>query len=76
MSPAFADACERAMHVITKEGRVLRAGRASLFILDRLGWGPLARLLCLPPFVWGVELAYWLVARNRGLASRYLFTRE
>lgn len=76
MTPEFAAACERAVHLITPQGRMLRAGRAALYILERLGWGPVARLLALPPFVWGVEAVYWLVARNRALVSRFLFTRE
>ena len=76
MTPELAAACERAVHLITPEGRMLRAGRAALYILERVGWGPAARLLSLPPFVWAVEAVYWLVARNRGLVSRFLFTRE
>jgi hypothetical protein len=32
-------------------------------------------VLALPPLVWVVEVGYWLVARNRGLASRVLFRR-
>lgn len=76
MTPELAAACERAVHLITPEGRMLRAGRAALYILERVGWRPFARLLSLPPFVWAVEAVYWLVARNRGLVSRFLFTRE
>jgi len=76
MTPELAAACGRAVHVIATDGRVLRAGRATLFILERLGWGPVARVLALPPFCWGVEAVYWLVARNRALFSRFLFTRE
>ena len=76
MSPELAAACERAVHVLTREGRLLRAGRATLYILERVGWGLFARLLSLPPLVWLVEAVYWVVARNRDFFSRFLFTRE
>jgi predicted DCC family thiol-disulfide oxidoreductase YuxK len=75
MTPALRTATARAVHVITPEGRVLRAGRACLWVLERTGYPLLARLLSLPPLVWGVEVGYWLVARNRRLASRILFRR-
>ena len=51
-------------------------GRAALFILEQTGWGWFARLLALPPFVWFVELGYAIVARNRPLFARFLFTKE
>lgn len=76
MTPELRRACERAVHLITRDGRLLRAGRACLFILERIGWGWMARVLSWPPFVWAVELVYWIVARNRGLFSRVLFTHE
>jgi hypothetical protein len=76
LTPELAAACDRAVHVVTADGAVLRAGRAVLFILERCGWGAAARCLALPPFVWGVEAIYSLVARNRMLVSRFLFTRE
>jgi hypothetical protein len=72
MSDALAARCARAVHVITPDGAVLSAGRASLYVLERLGWRA-ARAAACPPFVWFVELGYWLVARNRGLAARVLF---
>jgi predicted DCC family thiol-disulfide oxidoreductase YuxK len=75
MTEALATACARAVHVVTAGGKVLRAGRAVLYVLGRLGHPVLARLLALPPLVWGVELCYWLVARNRHLFSRVLFRR-
>src|SRR3954451_7019277 len=44
MTPALRDACRRAVHVHTADGRWLRGGRASLFILERIGWPRLARI--------------------------------
>jgi predicted DCC family thiol-disulfide oxidoreductase YuxK len=76
MTPELEKACERAAHVITRDGKLLRAGRASLFILERVSWGFWARALSWPPFVWFAEIGYWLVARNRRLVSRFLFSQE
>jgi predicted DCC family thiol-disulfide oxidoreductase YuxK len=76
MSPELREACARAFHVLRADGRVLRGGRAALYVLERLGHPLWAGLLSLPPLVWGVELGYWLVARNRQLFSRLIFRRS
>ncbi len=77
MTDALAARCERAVHVLGADGTLLRAGRASLFILERIGFYPrLARLLSRPPLIWATEAGYWIVARNRPFFSRFLFTRE
>jgi predicted DCC family thiol-disulfide oxidoreductase YuxK len=73
MTPELYEACAGAMHVIDTSDRVYRGGRAFLFILERLGWGPVARLLAVPPLIWIVELGYRIVADNRMLFSRMLF---
>jgi predicted DCC family thiol-disulfide oxidoreductase YuxK len=73
MTPELARACAQAVHVITPDRRVLRAGRASLYVLERAGWTWRARILGVPPLVWLVELGYRLVAANRDLAGRLLF---
>jgi len=73
MTPALRLACARAVHVCTRDGRTLVAGRAALFILEDLGWRRSSRLLALPPLVWCVELGYRLVARNRHFFGRFLF---
>ena len=70
MTDALAARCARAAHVGGPDGTVLAAGRASLFVLGQLGWPRLARVLGVPPLVWGVELGYWLVARNRHWLGR------
>lgn len=64
------------VHVITADGRVIRAGRAVLFILEQLGYRWVARMLSLPPFVWLVELGYALVARFRKRLSRWFRLNE
>lgn len=76
MTPELASACEKAVHVLTADGRTLRAGRAALFILKRCGFGFIARLLRLPPFIWGVEIAYRIVAGHRDFFARFLFIHE
>jgi hypothetical protein len=70
MTPALYEACRRAIHVRTADGRLLRGGRAALFVLEEIGWpvGPLGW----PPFVWIVELAYAVAARHRALVSLLL----
>lgn len=72
MTDALAARCARTVHVITPEGTVLRGGRASLYVLDRIGWRRLAAVASRRPLVWIVEAGYRLVARNRGLLSRLL----
>jgi hypothetical protein len=73
MTPELYRACGKAVHVIDREGSIHRGARATLFILEREGWGPIARFLSLPPFVWIVELGYYLVASNRSFFSRFFF---
>ena len=72
MTPALRAACPRALHVVTREGQVLRAGRASVFLIGELGLRRTSKLLGLPPFLMWVEVGYWFVARNRRLAGRLL----
>jgi hypothetical protein len=74
--PELVEACKHAVHVLLPDGSVLRAGRAALFVLERIGFGPLARLLALPPFIWAVELGYKIVASNRRFFAEFLFTKE
>lgn len=76
MTPALRAACARAVHVVTADGRTLRAGRATLYVLAAIGFRRLASLLSLPPLLPVVELAYRIVANNRPLFGRLLFTKE
>ena len=76
MTDSLAQRCKRAVHVVTADGQVLSAGRASLYVLEKVGFPRLARFGCLPPFIWCIELGYWLVARNRQLFSQWLFTQK
>jgi predicted DCC family thiol-disulfide oxidoreductase YuxK len=75
MTPELRAACRDAVHVRTADGRWLRAGRACLFVLERIGWPWVARVAAWPPFIWIVELGYRVVARNRPFFSRWLARR-
>lgn len=77
MTPQLRRACRRSVHVVTPDGRVLKAGRAALYVLGAVGWPkPPVQLLGLPPLIWLVEIAYRLVANNRILLSRFVFRDE
>ena len=75
MTPELYRACSKAVHVIDREGSIRRGGRATLFILEQEGWGPIARFLSVPPLIWLVEMLYRLMAANRMLFSRFFFRR-
>ena len=75
MTPDVRAACRHAVHVRTTDGRWLRGGRASLFVLERIGWPRLARLVQRPPLVWAVDAVYRVVAANRPFFSR-VFARR
>lgn len=76
MDENLALACRRAVHLRHPDGRLEGAGRACLRVLELVGYRRTAHWLRLPPLVWGVELGYWLVARNRMVFSRLLFRRR
>ncbi len=73
MTDILAQRCERAVQVLTQEGDILSAGRACLYVLEKVGYPRLARVGRLPPLIWCIEIDYWLVARNRQFFSRWLF---
>ncbi|ETX01487.1 MAG: hypothetical protein ETSY2_37155 [Candidatus Entotheonella gemina] len=70
MTPELYEQCKLAMHVVMPDGRVLRGGRASLYILHTLGYRSIATVLGLWP-LWCVDLGYDLVARNRYVFARW-----
>ncbi len=75
MTPELAKACGRAMHIVCRDGTLLRAGRAALFLASEIGWRRSSRFLSKPPMIWFVELGYALVARNRRLTGRIFFRK-
>jgi len=72
MTPALFMACQRAVHVVQHDGTILKAGKAVLFIMEHTGLGVPARILAHPPFLWFVEFAYGVVARNRSFFGRFI----
>ncbi len=77
MTPDLYEACKQAVHIITPTGEVIKAGRAGLFILEKVGYPRwLVGLLRLPPAVWFVEWGYKRIANNRNLFAKFLFTSE
>ena len=76
MTPELRERARASVQVITRDGKRLAAGRASLFVLAEIGWNRrLVRLLQWRPLIWAVELGYRIVARNRRLFGRLLFRR-
>ncbi len=71
MTPALYEACKRAMHVVTPDGRLLRGGQGCLHILHVLGYRYIAAVLGIWPLSWFVNLGYDLVARNRYVFARW-----
>jgi hypothetical protein len=76
MTDELYEACRSAIHVVTREGQTLRAGRAALFVLGEIGWSRIARCCSLPPMVWCVELGYAILARNRKFFAGFMFRKE
>jgi hypothetical protein len=77
MTPALRAKARKAVQVITAEGHQLSAGRAILFALEEIEWHPsMVRLAGRRPFIWAVELGYWIVAHNRSFFGRFLFRAE
>ena len=72
MTDALREACRRAVHVLTPDGTLMRGGRASAYVLWKLGHRS-ARLLMFPPLSWPTELGYFIVATNRPFFAKFLF---
>ena len=77
MTPALRAQARKAVQVLTADGRQLSAGQAMLFALEEIEWHPRAvRLAGRRPFLWAIELGYWIVARSRPFFGRFLFRSE
>ena len=75
MTPSLFEACKKAVHVITSDGEILRAGQASMFVLEKIGYPAwLVRPFRLPPLIWLTEFGYRFVANHRGFLGKFLFT--
>ena len=77
MTPSLYAACEQAVHVITADGQVIKAGRAATFILEEIGYPRwLVQPFTWPRLVWFTEMGYRIVADNRPFFSKFMFTYE
>lgn len=65
-------ACQDNLHVVTADGRVFAGADAVFFVLRTTGskW---VIPFSAPPLVWPMRWGYWLIARNRGLISKWFF---
>lgn len=68
--------CRDALYVLPVEGEPLHSARALLYVGRRIGFGWITWLGWIPPILWGLELGYRYMARNRKLFARYLFRSE
>jgi hypothetical protein len=73
MTEELARRCAHAIHLITPDDVIFCAGRASLHILDAVGWHRFAATFSRRPLIWLVEVGYRVVAGHRGLFSRLVF---
>jgi predicted DCC family thiol-disulfide oxidoreductase YuxK len=76
ISPQLRAQCQKAVHVIKSDGEILRAGRAMLFCGEQTRWHQLTRIAGWKIFVPFVEMGYALIAKNRHIVSKWLFTHE
>ncbi len=73
MTETFRARCGRSIQLFLPGRPALSGGKAALAVLSLLGWKKTAACLSLPPLVWGVDVLYRLVARNRWFLGRVLF---
>ena len=79
MTPALRRACEKAVHVVTNRGKILRGGQATMFLLEHVWprpWRFVARLFARPPLVWPINLGYAVVARHRAFFAPFILPDE
>lgn len=74
MNPAMYERCKSEMAVVTDSGRELFGARAVLYVVERQGFGWVAKVLAAPPLIWIMSLGYALIARNRGMISKRFFS--
>jgi predicted DCC family thiol-disulfide oxidoreductase YuxK len=73
MTPALRIQSAKALQVVTRDGHRFSGGRAVLFAMYQTGWYPrLAQFLSHRPLIWGVDAAYWVVARYRRYLNRFI----
>ena len=73
MTEAFRVRCGRSIQLFLPGRSPLSGGKAALAVLSLLGWKKTAACLSRPPLVWGIDVLYRLIARNRGFIGRVIF---
>jgi predicted DCC family thiol-disulfide oxidoreductase YuxK len=76
ISPELRAACQKAVHVIKSDGSIISGGKAMMFCGQFTRWHQLARIAQWPIFLPFVELFYKIIAKNRIVMSKFLFTSE
>lgn len=72
MTPELAAQLGREIVVWTRDEKYLGGADAVFFFMQHTGWGFVARILALPPFIWIARIGYKIVAKNRLLISKWL----
>lgn len=70
MTPELREECKEAVHVVLRDGSILRGGAACLFALREVGY-KIPEALTRSPLNLMTEGVYKLVARNRKLFSKF-----
>jgi predicted DCC family thiol-disulfide oxidoreductase YuxK len=76
MTPSLRRRAQRAVQVVTQNGDQLEAGRAVLYVFERIGYRRLASFLSRPPWIWLVEAGYRVVADHRPFWGKFLFRKS
>ena len=73
MTAQLYERARQAVQVVLPDGRVLEAGAASIYILERIGYRRIAGAMKVRLFRGLVEWGYRRVANNRDFFSRIMF---
>ena len=76
MTPSLRRRAKKAVQVVTQKGIQLEAGRAALYVFERIGYRRLASFLSRAPWIWLVETGYRVVANHRPFFGKFLFRKS
>ena len=76
MTPALRRRAQKAVQIVTRKGIQLEAGRAVLYVFERIGYRRLAIFLSRSPWIWLVETGYRVVANHRPFFGKFLFRKS
>lgn len=75
MTPELYERAKQSVQVVLPDGRVLEAGEASAYVLGRIGYRWLERIMRFPLFRPITEWGYRRVANNRDFFAKILFRK-